>query len=177
MGDGKPKPEPVLPDLMTLRQSEQKLSTIESVKCIKLHTSDRFRPPPKSKANPDFLDPAKAGDVVKGRFGAGRGPVFTMRGRLKSEGELLAVRSPGPIYDPPKLDSKAYTIGRKLPTEGDILSVRSPGPCNYHGSAIDPKKQAAVDSTKKNSPSFGFGIGSRFRGPKMSKPSATMRAL
>jgi hypothetical protein len=173
MGNGK-KPEPVLPDLVAMRQAEQKLSTIETVKTLKLHTTDRFRPPPKSRSNPDFLDPARAGDVVKGRFGAGKGPVFTMKGRLKSEGELMAVRSPGPIYDPLKLTSTAWTIAKKLPTEGDIMSVRSPGPCRYYGSAIDARKQAAVDSTKKNSPSFGFGVGQRFKGP-MSKPSATTR--
>jgi hypothetical protein len=174
LGGGKKKPDPVLPDLVSMRKAEQKLSTIETVKSIKLHTTDRFRPPPKSMSNPDFLDPARAGDVVKGRFGAGKGPVFTLKGRLKSEGELLSVRSPGPIYDPPKLTSTAWTMARRLPTEGDLLSVRSPGPCQYYGPAIDAKKQAAVDSTKKNSPSPGFGIGPRFRGP-MSKPSATMR--
>jgi len=75
---------------------------------------------------------------------------------------------PGPKYnysvDTFKKKQPTYTIGKKLPSESDLMAVRSPGPV-YSGSAIDAKKQAEVDSTKKKSFAPGFGVGSRWGGP------------
>ena len=36
---------------------------------------------------------------------------------------------------------------KELESISHAIQVRSPGPCRYYGSAIDARKQAAVDST------------------------------
>merc|ERR1719265_1551480 len=90
---------------------------------------NRFLARPQSAPNPDFLDPAKAGNSMGGQFGGGKGPVYSIRKLLPTEGELMSVRSPGPIYQQDLPDQKrAFTIGKRLPTEGELMSVRSPGP-------------------------------------------------
>lgn len=76
---------------------------------------------------------------------------------------------PGPKYT---YDTNCYrekrpnwSMGKRLKSEGELMSVRSPGPSNYHGPAINSKKQCEVDSTRRKSFSTGFGIGSRWNGP------------
>jgi hypothetical protein len=155
-----------LPTLDQYCKAEKSLSRNRSSPHFSFSSQDRWKGRSKSEANPDFLDPAKAGDAVRGRLGAGKGPHYSIAARLPTEGELMSVRSPGPVYNQDnKEQSRAASIGKRLPTEGDIMSVRSPGPCNYGGSAVDVKQQSEVDSTKKKSFSCSFGIGSRWEGP------------
>lgn len=98
-------------------------------------------------------------DVVKEKQ-----PVFAMQGKptMIIGGDVPSWKAsiPGP-YDPCDADKPKppkWSIGKKLPSEGDIMKRRSPGPV-YSGPAIDAKKQAAVDSTKKNSFCTAFGGG------------------
>lgn len=75
---------------------------------------------------------------------------------------------PGPKYaydaDVVKARTPCFTMGKKAPTEADLMSVRSPGPI-YGGTAVDPKLQSRVDSTKRREFEPSFGVGSRFDGP------------
>merc|ERR1711904_522914 len=94
-----------------------------------------------------------------------KGPSYSIRERLPTEGELMSIRSPGPIYSPDVKKGPCYSIRERLPTEADLMSIRSPGPCTYSGAAVDAKKQAEVDSTKKRIKACSFGIGARFSSP------------
>lgn len=164
--DGGTKSSASLPNLDQYCKAEHSLSTCASSPTFSFSASDRWKKSPKSQPNPDFLDPSRAGDSCKGRLGAGKTPHYSIGKRLPTEGDLMSVRSPGPIYNEYKVETRSATIGKRLPTEGDIMSVRSPGPCNYGGSAVDIKKQSEVDSTKKKTFSCSFGIGKRWEGPQ-----------
>lgn len=166
VGDG--RPASVQRSLDEYHRMEEGLSTVSSSPVFSFPSQTRWRVSKRAK-EPDFLDPAKDGGSLRGRVGAGIGPQFTIKGRqgIPSEAELLSRRSPGPIYNesPPK-PKRVATLGKRLPSEGDLMSVRSPGPCNYTGPAVDVKKQAEVDSTKRKSFSCSFGVGSRWGGPR-----------
>lgn len=166
VGDG--RPSSVQPSLDEYQRMVSGLSTVTSSPNFSFPSQTRWRVS-KRAMTPEFMDPARDGGAMRGQLGAGRGPCFTIASRqgIPSEAELMSTRSPGPIYHekPPK-PSRGATLGKKLPSEGDIMSVRSPGPCNYAGSAMDVKKQAEVDSTKRRSFSCSFGIGSRWGGPR-----------
>lgn len=177
LGASKSSIEAQAPNMAALCAAEHKLSTQRSVPGFKFSTKDRFAYTKESLNGSNFMDPKKAGDALAGRFGGGRGPVFSMRGRLPTEGELKKDQSPGPIYRPEVPPTKAASIGKKLPSEADLMKVRSPGPATQAGAAMCGMKQATVDSTMRKARSCSFGIGARFDGPtsEMLATGATQR--
>jgi len=76
-----------------------------------------------------------------------------------------SIPAPKYSYDTDKFKKRppSWTLGTKLPDESDLMKVRSPGPI-YGGTAIDSKKQAEVDSTRRRVFSTTFGIGPRWEG-------------
>jgi len=123
----------------------------------------------KADLGANFLSPSQVSTVDGKNPTLTRPRCFKMGGKLPGEIDLMAVRSPGPVYGDAAIDLKkqelidstrrrspAYSMGSSPSGESIFVpNKRSPGPIYQTN---DMKRQEAVDSTFRRTPAASIGV-------------------